>query len=79
MRYEGLMGLRLDSESTGERGDNGNVPKGENAPVGEEGRLSGGVCIPNGAPPAIKLPMKSSLTLSSMCKGLGDLESGGVG
>lgn len=56
VRYEGLMGLRLDSESTGERGDNGNVPKGENAPVGEEGRLSGGVCIPNGAPPAIKLP-----------------------
>jgi len=40
------MGLRLDSESAGETGEKGNAPKGENAPIGDEGRLSGGVCIP---------------------------------
>jgi len=40
------MGLILDSDSTGERGEKGNAPNGENAPSGEEGRLSGGVCIP---------------------------------
>ena len=55
-RYEGLMGLMLDSDSTGETGENGNAPKGENVPIGEEGRLSGGVCIPKGALPVIKLP-----------------------
>ena len=50
------MGLMLDSESTGEIGEKGNAPKGENGPMGEEGRLSGGVCIPKWAPPAKKLP-----------------------
>lgn len=47
LRMEGLKGLILDSESIGESGEKESGPNGENVLVGEDGRLSGGVCIPN--------------------------------